>query len=168
VHLDAGERLVLAVGVAADVVTAIDDGDLAARGGALRDGEAEEARADDEEIHQTPSGVGSGAFRRAQRDLPRELGDLRVLRAPVPHGRERVAHEDDDEGVEQQIGASPHADAQREVVDDAGEQHGEDRRHQQEQQGDGADRLVARGSARPQQDEAEDDEGPDEETLMMI
>ena len=52
VHLDACLRLCLTVGVATDVVTAVDDGHLTTGGRSpLGDREAEKARANDEKIH---------------------------------------------------------------------------------------------------------------------
>ena len=52
VHLDAGLGLGRAVGVAADVVAAVEDEDLQAQvvGTPLGDGESEQAGADDDEI----------------------------------------------------------------------------------------------------------------------
>ena len=52
VHLDAGLLVELAVGVAAEVVAALEHEDLQAQlgGAALGDGEAEEAGADDDEV----------------------------------------------------------------------------------------------------------------------
>ena len=52
VHLDASFWVGLTVGVAADVMAAVDDRDFTARGcGPFGDREAEKARSDDEKIH---------------------------------------------------------------------------------------------------------------------
>ena len=52
VDLDSCLRLILAVGVSSDVVAAVQNGHFQAQlgGGAFRDGQAEETRADDDEI----------------------------------------------------------------------------------------------------------------------
>ena len=52
VHLDAGLRVALAVGVAAEVVATLEDEDAETEllGAALGDGEAEQAGADDDEV----------------------------------------------------------------------------------------------------------------------
>ncbi len=58
VHLDAGARLHLTPGVAADVVPAVDDEHVeATRGGALGDGQSVEPGPDDDQVgpHQTSS-----------------------------------------------------------------------------------------------------------------
>ncbi|BBH16527.1 hypothetical protein Back2_08140 [Nocardioides baekrokdamisoli] len=59
VHLDAGLRIELAVGVAAKVRTTLKDEDSLAElsGHPLRDGQAEEAGADDHKVRQVRDGL---------------------------------------------------------------------------------------------------------------
>ena len=60
VHLDAGGRLLLGVGVAAEVVAALEDQYLQPelRGAPLGDGEAEEPAADDQQIWEVGTCLG--------------------------------------------------------------------------------------------------------------
>jgi hypothetical protein len=97
VDLDSGLRLILAIGIASDVVAAVQNGHIQAQfsGGAFRDSQAEKTRADDDKIsvHNSPAWGYAGTAVPASTAQDYPTGTLKPhlvpLITPVPDGGER-------------------------------------------------------------------------------